>query len=312
MKVVASIDVGSNTLRLLIAEVKDDGSINILKKLNRIARLAEGLERNGFIKKEAMERTERVLCEFMDIAKRYGASLIRAVGTSALRESKNAGEFREKILKQLNLNISIITPEEEAKLTAQGVISSLNIWKGKAIVIDIGGGSTEFIQINNGEVKEIRSLKTGVVKLTEAFIKNHPTPESEIQELHSHLKSLIAPLKSEISLEENNLILIGTAGTVTNLAAMDLGMSEYKPDRINGHVLTKKRVEELIRLLSPLSITERRSIPGLESGREDVIIAGGIFVLTCLEVFGKDEILISDGGLLEGNLIRMILEDTSN
>lgn len=306
MKLAASIDVGSNTLRLLIAEVMGNGSINILEKLNKITRLAEGLGKDGIIKKEAMERTKRALQEFISIINKYGIILMRAVGTSALREARNGEEFTEKISRELNLKIEIITPEEEAELTAMGVLFSLGIIPEKAIIMDIGGGSTEFIKMDNGKIVKIKSLKTGVVKLTESFIKNHPTPLSEIHQLKSELTSLIVPLSKEISSMNDDSVLIGTAGTITNLAAMDLGIRVYRPERINGHILKRKRVEELLEILSSLSTSERRSIPGMESGREDVIIAGAVFLLICFDLFRKDELITSDGGLLEGILKQLI------
>ncbi len=311
MSILAGIDIGTNTLRLLIADVKGKYSFKEIRSERRITRLGEGLIENGRLMPSAEERTIFVLKEFGEILKGYPVEALAAVATSAVREAENGREFVDKIKVETDFDVEVISGEEEARRTFLGVVAGLNNKNGSLLIIDIGGGSTEFIVSRNAEVLNTISTGMGVVKLTEEFIKSDPVSDRELEGLRNAIEKEVKGLKDSLN-SPANAAFVGTAGTITTLAAIDQNLTLYNPLRINNYVIKKKSVDRIFDNLKSMTIEERLNMPALEKGREDLIIAGTAIVLSVMEKFGFSEMTVCDYGLREGIVIDLYNKKYSN
>ncbi|HEX3036159.1 MAG TPA: Ppx/GppA phosphatase family protein [Thermodesulfobacteriota bacterium] len=298
---IASIDVGTNTFRILIGEVQDNG----LKKLyigREITRLGRGFtEEQRVITQEAMSMGLSALKKFRGIIEEYKVGKVRAVATSVVRESLNGNEFVDKVKREIGIEIEVIPGKEEARLTVDGVLKSVSVYSDYSVIFDIGGGSTEYIFVKEGNIIDLRSINLGIVHLTERFLKNEVPSDSDIGALSLGIDRILSRELSWIpKIHDDKLSLVGTAGTPTTFAAIELGLEKYDPDLVNGFVLKREGVLQIFRTLINLPLQERLKIKGLEKGREDIIIPGTLILLKTMERFSKDEVLVSDGGLLEG------------
>ena len=313
----ASIDIGTNTLRLLIAESNSENDYKVVYRDRAITRLGENVSvERGFISDAAAGRTIDALERFSKSLIKYSANHIKVVGTSVFRRAHNRAAFLHKVFKKTGLNIEVITGEDEALLTLQGISQVINR-NGRYVVMDIGGGSTEYILGCGEEEHGAYSIEMGVVSLTEAFLCSDPPTSDELSRLGNKVEITLSKLMSRMKNDGidpsvfsdiNHAVLIGTAGTPTTLAAIDQGMEEYKPEMINGYQLSLDRLQELYNHLSGITLLERRKIPSLEKGREDVIIAGILIILRTMGFFGFNEMVVSDAGLLEGVMIALLSE----
>jgi exopolyphosphatase / guanosine-5'-triphosphate,3'-diphosphate pyrophosphatase len=303
--ILAGIDIGTNSLRLLIAETSC-GAVRELYSDRRITRLGQGLDRSGMIDSEAAQRSVNALLDFFGSIRRHGAQGVAAVGTSALRNASNTREFVGTVSEKTGIDIRVISGEEEALLTLRGVMCSLRgagtasgLSPEASMIIDIGGGSTEVIVARRDGDPEIASLSLGAVYLTERFIKHDPPSEDD-------LVSMRALIRGELDMRFRELrnslsgLFIGTAGTITTLASIKLGLETYDPVRINGCTLTREDVDEMVRKLSRLTREERKTVRGLDPGREDIIIAGAVIAQELMARFRRISMLVSDWGLREG------------
>jgi exopolyphosphatase/guanosine-5'-triphosphate,3'-diphosphate pyrophosphatase len=303
--ILAGIDIGTNTLRLLVAETGPDAFQEIYAD-RKVTRLGQDLDQKGMLSHEAENRSLKVLDDFAEKSRHYAALHTEAIGTSALRSASNAATFIKDIKNRTGLDIRVITGKEEARFTLIGVVRAL---KGRgtgnrnplesAFVIDIGGGSTEIILTRAGEEPSLASLPLGAVYLTDRYLKNEPPTAKEMEQLKCVVKDTLEQ-HDAITKSGTGGTFIGTAGTITTLAAMDLSLSEYDADKINGHILTKRTVDSIVRKLAASTLEERRAIPGLEQGREDIILAGAVVAQEIMERFGFTTMLVSDWGLREG------------
>ena len=301
--IVAGIDVGTNTIRLLVADV-DAAAVRELHSGRIIPRLGEGLDRSGAISPDAEKRSLAALAAFAEDARRYSPSCIDAIGTSALRRASNAAAFIRKTMEQAGVHLRVVSGEEEARLTFKGVRFALERTTGEpmpdpSVVIDIGGGSTEVVRIFGGCVREVKSLQLGAVYLTERFIRHDPPREEEIDAIRTAVRGELG-MHADLFCRDGSPALIGTAGTITTLAAIDQEMTEYDPERINGYILRGSSLDVLIGTLSDTTLQERRKIKGLEAGREDIILAGAIIAQEIQMRIGASAMLVSDWGLREG------------
>ena len=291
---VAAIDLGTNTARLLIAE-KDPYRQLFLSRT--ITRLGGGFTRAGGLSEEAQLRSVAALGAFAAEISRFGVTAVRAVATSAVRDAVNGAEFCARVLAETGISLEVIDGAEEALLTLGGVASILDDRGGELAVFDIGGGSTEYTLA--GDLKPIfsRSLPLGVVRLTEGKSGTAEMEEKICRELGIFREELAAAGLLE---RFGRATLIGTAGTATTLAAVQIGMEEYDYRRVNNHSMPLSEVQRIFDLLLPLSPRQRLQVPGLEPGREDLIIAGILVVLSTMRLFGFKTFKVSDSGLLEG------------
>jgi exopolyphosphatase/guanosine-5'-triphosphate,3'-diphosphate pyrophosphatase len=299
MTCVASIDIGTNTVRLLILQIKPDGNLREISQVRAITRLGKGMDTEKKILDDRMDETISVLTKFRDECRKFEPLTIRAVATSAVREASNQKDFVSRAKKEAGLEIEVISWEEEANLMIKGVLWELPNIEKDILVFDIGGGSTEFLLARDRKIISSVGTQLGTVRLTERFISHHPVDVKEYKALETHCRRELKVVKEKLSdfLPE---VLVGTAGTVTTLAAIDGDVYPYDPEAIHGRSLTFKRVEKLLEDLKEKSLAERLAVRAIEKGREDVIIAGGTLVLETMRAFECNLLTVSEHGLREG------------
>jgi exopolyphosphatase / guanosine-5'-triphosphate,3'-diphosphate pyrophosphatase len=291
---VAAIDLGTNTARLLIATLTPYRQI-LLKRT--ITRLGGGFSRESGLSPEAMQRTREALADFARELARHRVTRLRAVATSAVRDAVNGAEFCAQIAQQTGITLEVIDGHEEALLTLAGVASVIEGPQRDLAVFDIGGGSTEYTLAQRDTALFSRSLPLGVVRLTEGKHDVAAMRDKVCRELYL----LRDQLAGEGLLERFCAgALIGTAGTATSLAAMQLQLADYDYRRVNNFVLQQAEIEDIFQRMLPLTPAQRLQLTGLEPGREDLIIAGTIIALETMRIFGFCELKVSDSGLLEG------------
>ena len=303
MKNIASIDIGSNTVRLLILESTGDQKFNLLVSKRNITRLGEGIDAQGKLTEHRMQTTLKVLSRFRQICLENGDPPLFAVATSAVREASNGQEFVRLAKKETGIDIKIITWEEEARLTLEGVYWKIPHENRRVITFDIGGGSTEFILSEGENIKGFCSTSLGVVRLTEKFITQHPVDEKEYHSLQNHLQYELQTVKKKLSAFLPEL-LIGTAGTVTTLAALKENIYPYDPEKIHGSAFSRPEAESILDDLKGKSLSQRLLLKPIEPGREDLIIAGTAIVLETMRAFDCEILTVSEYSLREGLILR--------
>lgn len=303
MSLVASIDVGSNTVRLLAAEVEGGRIVREALNLRANTRLGEGLTEGGRLNPVARTRTVEALMGFALRLKALRVRNVTAVGTDALRRASDAAGFLAEVKDATGLTIEVISGEEEAARTLAGVRAGVgHIGGGDKLVVDIGGGSTELVRTADWTGFDAVSLPLGAVSLYERFILNDPPADADLYMLEAHCYQTLKTLDG--FLPPGGGQLIGTAGTITSLAAVDLHMEEYDPVRVTGHVMSRQTVARLFSRFCGLTSEQRRLLAGLEAGREDIIVSGAALLLVVMYKVDAESIVVCDYGLREGNLLR--------
>jgi exopolyphosphatase/guanosine-5'-triphosphate,3'-diphosphate pyrophosphatase len=299
-KRVAAIDFGTNTARLLVADRHPDGSFEQIRIEREIVRMGGGFSREEGLSVDAIQRGSRCLARFARILKQYGITNPCAVATSAVRDAVNGAEFVDLIYRQTGISLSVINGVQEGALTLTGVIAGLDCQLDNLLVFDVGGGSTEYTVAHMGKATFIRSLPLGVVRLTEGkvtIIEMSAKIDRELELLTSEIA------RSKTTTPGDGTVLVGTAGTATTLAAISMKLETYDYRKIHNSILSLDEIRRIYSLLLPLSLEERVNIPGLEKGREDLIIAGILITLHTMERFGFTTFKVSDYGLLEGLIV---------
>lgn len=302
-KILASIDIGSYTARMLIAE-KDSGTNNIvpISRFRDYINIADGFEEPGIIKDEAISRTINVLKRFAFYAKEKKVTTTYAVGTGLIRSAINKDSFINKVREETEIEIQPISGRQEALFTAEGVIHALGIeHKKNFIIIDIGGGSTEFF-IRRDRKNNLFSIPIGAAILHNKYISSDPPEEVQIYKLCDHIRKT---LRDFVSLDYYDMI-IGTGGTITSLAAViyNISLKSISPENINGKNLTNSQIRNVLNKIKKMDIEQRINILNLDRNRAKVIIAGTIILLKIMDLFKADNIIVSLSNLLEGILLR--------
>lgn len=304
----AVLDIGSNTIRLLIAEVSPRHKIlNRIHYQHHMARLGEGLQQTGQLSEAGQQRALAVFVTLVQVCLSFGIKVedIYAVATAAVRESSNGRAFVGQVLATTGLNIHIISGEAEANFALLGVQSVLAAQVNQDMLLfDIGGGSTEFSRVNQGKLVDSISEKMGVVRMKELFLRSDPTSISDYTQMKQHVVQCLQ--RVEVFWAKNKtlpLYLVGTAGTVTTLAAIHQGLKVYDANCINNYALSREDFFLLRDELLKQTHAERLAIPALEKGREDVIVAGLAIVDALFERWGFKALVTVDAGLLEGLLL---------
>ena len=292
----AIIDIGSNSIKFFVGELAADRTITTVLDTNDIARLGEGLDKTGEINPEAMERNVAAVTAFHAKAVELGADQIVAVGTMALRSAKNSAEFVRKVKEACGVEVNIIPGEEEARLSYLAILSGLPLQDGDLVVFDTGGGSTEFIFGHGTQVAKRFSVNLGAVRITENYLKSDPVTPEEVQAALAQIDKEFG----EAGVEGHPAQLVGMGGTVTSMGAVKHKMVKYDPDVIQGSSLTRADIQAQIDEYSAKTIEERRSIPGLQPKRADVILAGACILNVITSRLGVDQLTISDRGLRHG------------
>ena len=308
MKKIASIDIGSNTVRLLIVDASGNQNFKLLVSKRNITRLGESMDSKGRLMEKRIAETLNVLADFRQICLENGNPSLFAVATSAVREASNGQEFVRLAKKETGIDIKIISWEEEARLTLEGVFWKTLYGDRKIITLDIGGGSTEFILSKGKNISGSCSTSLGVVRLTEKFISQHPIKDKEFKELENYLRKELLVVKKQLSTFSPE-ILIGTAGTVTTIAALKEKIYPYDPEKIHGSIFSFHDAESILEDLKKKSLKERLALKPLEQGREDLIIAGIAIVLETMRAFDCKMLKVSEHSLREGIVLNAIYKN---
>lgn len=300
---VATIDLGTNTVRLLVADVSAGTSAWLtIDQHQRVTRLGEGLAATGRLAEAPASRTAAAVGEYVARAVAAHADRILIVATSAVREADNGADFAAALQKATGQPVSVISGAEEARLTLRGVMHGLGEGPGTFVTFDIGGGSTEYVLAREGRVAAAVSLRLGVVPLAERFAFPDGVEWARYATMSAQVRTqLFAELPAAI--RDAGVRLVGTAGTVTTLAALDLGLTAYDPERVHGHRLHRDAVERWRERLGALTVAERGAWPCLEPGRADLIIPGTAIVIETMACLGADTLTVSEYGLREGILL---------
>jgi len=297
---VGAIDIGTNSVRLLLAEVDGTGRDAKLATLDRrmnITRLGQGVDATGALAPDAIARTIAVLREYRAALDEYGVKTVRATATSAAHDASNRDEFFDAAREE-GIEPELLSGEEEAALSFLGATADLDA-PAPYLVVDIGGGSTEFVLGTSGP-EGLISVDIGCVRITEQFLHSDPPAPEELSNAVAVVRDRIADVERAIPRVADAATLVGLAGTVTSVAAIELGLPEYDRDKIHHFRLTKAAAEDVFRTLATESAAARAHNPGLEPGRVDVIVGGAIVLVTILRALGFDEVLVSEADILDG------------
>ncbi len=298
---LASIDIGSYSVRLSVGEIKD-GNLKILLDKGRITALGQKVKETGLLQEDRILDTLRVLKEYKEDIEKLGVERVVVVGTEAIRKAKNGEEFVKRVKEETGFELKVIPPEEEGRLAYLGAVFSLRI-KGKNCVVDQGGGSTEYIFGRDLEIEELHSFPFGIVNLTETFLKHDPPTDEEINKLSEFLEREIRKVKRDV---DN---LIGLGGTITTVAALEYNVYPYAPEKVHGKRLTYEQIKRWFEELRKIPARERsKRYKQVEDKRAEVILAGILIFIKTLEVFEKNELIVSDWGLREGILVDEFLK----
>jgi exopolyphosphatase/guanosine-5'-triphosphate,3'-diphosphate pyrophosphatase len=303
---LAGVDIGTLTCRLLIADIPTDGRLTELRSERRILRLGEGVDQTGQLSVAAMDRVIQCLRDWRELIDGFHVDAMVAVATSAVRDAANRDEFLDRVKREAGFEVELLSGEEEARRTMLGIRSGLPHGVTDVLALDIGGGSTEFIIDQPGQKPVVRSIDIGVVRLCERLLHHDPPTDEEVRQAREWVaresKAAVVGMGNY-----QTATFVGTAGTITSLAAMAQKFPSYEPARIHNYRLQLDTIQELEQTLLSRKKTDRAGLPGLAKGREEVIAAGAIIIRTVMETLGVSECLVSDLGLREGVLIDLAI-----
>ncbi len=293
MKNYAAIDVGSNQVLMYIVTLYNGKISGEILDTGVVTRLGENVIENGFLEKEAMNRTLSALRSFKKLIDENKVQSVAAVGTAALRRSKNSKAFLDQVKKDTGIGISIISGEEEARLAFLAVSRSLDVAKSDAVILDIGGASTEFIYSRGNNIVDLFSLNTGALILTEKYLKSDPVKNAELsameERLGQELKRVSHPFKDPL--------LAGIGGTMSTIGAMKHQIEKYDPEIVHGTKVGIKEIDAFRFSLKTKTISERKKIKGLQPERAGLILAGTAILRSVMKKLFIDTVVISDKGL---------------
>jgi len=304
----AAIDIGSNSTRLFIAEIKKNEIVDTIAKETVITRLGKDVDYKSSLGKSGIKKTIGVLKNYSEIIKREKVKDVQTVATCAVREAKNADDFISKVKHDTSLDIKVIDGGREAGLSFAGAISDPVIKKSgnTYLVMDIGGGSTEIVYGDKKKIIYSDSIKSGCVRFTEKFLKGDPPGVEQIGELRKYLDVLLkkhfnnSPL---MEIDKSELSAVSVAGTATSMVSITKELSEYDPNKVHGDVLGREQVEYLLLKLSKMKISQLKHLIGLHPDRANVIVAGVAIQAELMEYFGLKKIIVSESDMLNGILL---------
>jgi exopolyphosphatase/guanosine-5'-triphosphate,3'-diphosphate pyrophosphatase len=310
---VAAVDCGTNSIRLLVADVPAQGAHTDLERRMEIVRLGQGVDATGRLAPEAIERTRRVLEEYAATARELGATAVRMVATSATRDAANRADFEEMVVATLGQKPDVVPGREEAELSFLGATASLDAAarahgneppRPPFLVVDIGGGSTEFVLGDAAGVRAARSVDIGCVRLTERHLHSDPPDADEIQRAEADIRAALALVLEEVPVGEA-ASLVGLAGSVTTVAALALRLPEYDPVAIHGSRIPVGGVRSVTAGLLTATRERRAALPVMHPGRVDVIGAGSLILRVIMDAFALDEVVVSEHDILDGIALRL-------
>ncbi len=306
---VAAVDIGTNSVRLLVADVDGpgrDARLTTVERRTEITRLGQGVNESRRLDPEAIARTVAVLREYQASIAAHDVVRVRMTATSASRDATNRDEFFDPVEQLFDLRPELLSGEDEASLEFLGATAGL-AEPEPYLVVDVGGGSTEFI-VGVDAPSELMSVDVGCVRLTEQFLHSDPPTPEELSVAVSVVRDHLTDVDRAVPGAAHAKTLIGTAGTVWTMGAIELGVDASESERIHHFRLSRAAAEEIFRTLATEPIARRRHNPGLEPGRVDVIVGGVIIVVAVMRHWGFDEMLVSEADILDG-LARSIAEE---
>jgi exopolyphosphatase/guanosine-5'-triphosphate,3'-diphosphate pyrophosphatase len=303
---IAVVDIGTNSTRLLICEREGDRITEELERRSKVTRLGAGVDSDGRLGEEAMERVNATLVEYRELIDRHGSDAAVAVLTSAVRDAANGPEFAETVKARYGLEPHVISGDDEARLTFLGAMSERDpADRTPTVVIDIGGGSTEVVVGQGREAGFHVSTQAGVVRQTERHIHEDPPTEEELEETRADVR---ATLREGVPEEQREAVerAIAVAGTATSLGAIAQELDPYDPEKVHGYHLSRGQCEQILERLASLPLEERRRVPGLDPDRAPTIVAGVIILLEVLRLFGLEEVEVSEHDILRGAALGLV------
>ncbi len=299
---IAAIDIGSNSIRCIIAEASKEGKFKIMDDEKATVRLGEKLAMTGVISEEASSRALEAIRRFQKLVTGLNVEAVEAVATSAVRTAKNGPALVATLSKELGHEIKVISGEEEAELTAASALANFDMYGKRYAMIDIGGGSVEIVTAYGNHVEQFYSLDLGAVVMTDRFIKSDPIDEEELRKLQRHIRESLKRTFTGKRIAVDTLI--GSGGTLTALGCMAMQMRKENYVSIHGSEVLRAEVVHLLAMLTHKDLKGRRTIPGLNQDRADIIVAGMVLIDELMRYFDANRVLVNERGIREGLLIR--------
>jgi exopolyphosphatase/guanosine-5'-triphosphate,3'-diphosphate pyrophosphatase len=310
---VAAIDCGTNSIRLLVADVPAEGAHTDLLRRMEVVRLGEGVDATGRLAPQAIERTRAALAGYAAAARDLGAVDVRMVATSASRDAANRADFEDMVLATLGRLPDVVPGSEEAELSFLGATASLDAAarahgaeppRAPFLVVDIGGGSTEFVLGDVDGVRAARSVDIGCVRLTERHLHDDPPSAEQVRRAEDDIRAALAEVRAEVPVGEA-ASLVGLAGSVTTVAALAMALPAYDPDAIHGSRIPVDAVRAVTADLLAATREKRAAMPVMHPGRVDVIGAGALILRVLMDEFGLAEVVVSEHDILDGIALRL-------
>ncbi len=299
---IAAIDIGTNSIRCIIAEASKEGTYKIIDDEKSTVRLGEKLAMTGVISDEASNRALEAIQRFQKLVSGLNVGAVEAVATSAIRSATNGKELVAMLSKELGHEIKVISGEEEAELTAASALANFDMYGKRYAMVDIGGGSVEIVTAYGNHVEEFYSLNLGAVVMTDRFLKSDPTTEDELRKLQRHIRESLKRTFTGKRISVDSFI--GSGGTMTAIGCMAMQMRKDNYVSIHGSEVLRAEVVHLLAMLSHKDVKGRRTIPGLNQDRADIIVAGVVLVDELMRFFDANRVLVNERGIREGLLIR--------
>jgi exopolyphosphatase / guanosine-5'-triphosphate,3'-diphosphate pyrophosphatase len=303
---IAVVDIGTNSTRLLICDREGDRITDELQRRSTVTRLGAGVDADGRLAEEAMRRVYATLDEYRELIERHGADIRLAVLTSAVRDAANGREFADSVHERYGLEPHVLSGDEEANLTFLGAMSERDPGdQTPTVVIDIGGGSTEIVLGHGHETTFHVSTQAGVVRQTERHIHDDPPTQAQLEETREDVRET---LRQAVPEDQRRAVerAIAVAGTATSLGAIAQELDPYDPEKVHGYRLSRRECQEILERLAAIPLTERREVPGLHPDRAPTIVAGVIILVEVLELFGRDEVEVSEHDILRGAALGLV------
>jgi exopolyphosphatase/guanosine-5'-triphosphate,3'-diphosphate pyrophosphatase len=301
---LACIDVGTNSAKLIVADVKNHRIVKVVSRKAVTTRMGQGVNRFRKLSPEAIDRTIKAVINFKEDAEQLGVAAIIPVATGAIREAQNRDDFVRAIADRTKLELTVLSGKEEARLAYMGTCSDPKMRSERIIFVDIGGGSSDFVLGQNGDVEYAFSVNIGFIRLNDEFIHSHPVEPDELQSTVEYVKSALYKHLSKISMDDRKLI--GTGGTILNLAAIYQNMyskAGIPAGDIHGYILSREEVDKMLRHLSKMKLEDRKKIPGLPPARADIIVAGVAIISAIMELLNAEKITVSARSMRYGVLL---------
>jgi exopolyphosphatase/guanosine-5'-triphosphate,3'-diphosphate pyrophosphatase len=310
---VAAIDIGTNSTRILVARPGSDGRLQTLARRNTITRLGERVDAAGKLADGAVERTLACLRDYRPLLDEHRVGSVLVAATSAARDASNREAFFDAVEEVVGARPELLRGEEEGRLAFRGATGELDPQLGPFLVVDIGGGSTEFIlgELDPPtEVAGVLSVDVGCVRLTEKFLLHDPPEPEELTASISLVEAYLEDVRRELPGVAEVRTLVGVAGTITTVAAVEIGLAAYDRDRIHHFRLTREAAEDVFRTLATETRADRIHNPGLEEARADVIVAGCCVLVAIMRRLGFDEMVVSESDILDGIALSLVSTTT--